>query len=164
MSEIFNIRPARSEDLHEVKNLLLNCGLHSEGVIDYLGDSYVVAEHQTEMIGVCGIEVYDDFGLLRSVAVSRKWQGRSLGRTLVENRISWAKARGIRALYLLTLDADRYFERNGFRRVRRDDVPVEIKDSLEFNSLCPETAIVMVKSLNDEGGMDCAELKAYPAS
>jgi amino-acid N-acetyltransferase len=149
MSEMFNIRPARSEDLQKVKNLLLDCGLHGEGVIDYFGDGYVVAEHGIEMIGVCGIEVYNVFGLLRSVAVSRKWQGRSLGRALVENRIAWAKAEGIRALYLLTLDADRYFERNGFRRVRREDVPVEIKGSLEFKSLCPETAIVMVKSLND---------------
>ncbi len=150
MSEMFNIRPARREDLQRVLTLLLGCGLHSEGVTDYFKEGYVVARHRAEIIGVCGVEVYGVCGLLRSLAVSPAWRGRSLGRALVENRVTWAKAEGLRALYLLTLDADRYFESNGFTRARRDQVPDELKGSLEFSSLCPETAIVMVKSLDDE--------------
>lgn len=150
MSEVFNIRPAGNEDLQNVLNLLLGCGLHGEGVTDYFKKGYVVAQHRAEIIGVCGIEVYGVYGLLRSLAVSPAWRGRSLGRALVENRVAWAKAEGLRALYLLTLDADRYFERNGFTRKRRDEVPDELKGSLEFSSLCPETAIVMVKSFNGD--------------
>jgi amino-acid N-acetyltransferase len=152
MGEDFNIRPAIGEELEKVKGLLIECGLHTEGVEERLGDDYVVAESGEEIIGVCGIEVYKPYGLLRSLAVSRPWRGRSAGRALVDDRTAWAEAEGIRALYLLTIDAENYFERFGFKRVHRDEVPTEIKGSLEFSSLCPETAVVMVKSLGKGGG------------
>jgi amino-acid N-acetyltransferase len=147
MSEIFEIRPAVGEDLERVTDLLQECDLPTAGVEEHLEHGYVVAEDGTGVIGLGGIEEYGRDALLRSVAVSRPLQSRSLGRALVENRIAWARARGIRALYLLTTDADGYFERFGFSRIQREDVPPEIGSSLEFTSLCPETAVAMVKPL-----------------
>ncbi|HUV36242.1 MAG TPA: arsenic resistance N-acetyltransferase ArsN2 [Patescibacteria group bacterium] len=152
MEEVFKLRPARSGDLEAVTDLLEGCGLHIEGIEEHVAGGYVVAEHEEEIIGVCGIETYGTFGLMRSLAVSRSWRGRSVGRRLFEDRTAWARAEGIRALYLLTIDADGYCECFGFSRILRDDVPDEIRGSLEFSSLCPVTAVVMVKSLGDDGG------------
>ncbi len=152
MEGVFKLRCARSDDLETVTDLLKDCGLHIEGIEEHIAGGYVVAEHEEKIFGVCGIETYGTYGLMRSLAVSRPWRGRSAGRRLVEDRTAWARAEGIRALYLLTIDADGYFERFGFVRMRRDDVPNEIRGSLEFSSLCPVTAVVMAKSLGDDGG------------
>ncbi len=154
MEDAFKLRPAGSDDLEAVMDLLKDCGLHIEGVEEHIVGGYVVAEQEDEIIGVCGVETYGSCGLMRSLAVSPPWRGGSTGRRLVENRTAWARAEGIRALYLLTIDADGYFDRLGFRRIRRDDVPDEIRDSLEFSSLCPVTAVVMVKQLGDDGAGD----------
>jgi amino-acid N-acetyltransferase len=149
---MFEIKPAGGDDLEKAKQLLLYCGLLTEGVEDHFLNSYFLANYRSDMIGICGVEVYNAFGLLRSVAVAPKWRGRSVGDALVENSIAWAKGKTLQALYLLTIDADQYFERHGFSRLSRNEVPLEIKSSLEFTSLCPETAIVMVKSLGRRTG------------
>ena len=150
MSEAIDIRTAESGDLERVTDLLGECGLPAGGVEENLGKWFVVAEHEGEFVGVCGIEVSGVFGLLRSLAVSPSWRGRSVGHALVNDRIARARTAGIRTLYLLTIDADRYFDQVGFRRINRDAVPREIKNSLEFSSLCPETAVAMVRDLESD--------------
>ena len=42
--------------------------------------------------------------------------------------------------------AERFFEYLGYRRIGREETPKAIRNSREFSSLCPSTAIVMVKS------------------
>ena len=150
MSEAIHIRTAKSEDLKRVTDLLRECDLPVDDVGEILGKGYIIAEHGAELIGVCGIEVSDPYGLLRSLAVSPSWRGRSTGRALVNDRIAWAMTEGMRSLYLLTIDASRYFEQFGFGCIDRDGVPDEIKSSREFSSLCPETAVVMVKDLEND--------------
>jgi len=147
MSEVFEIRSAAGEDLEKVTDLIRTCGLPTGGVEEHLGHGYVVAEGAGEIIGTCGVEVYGQDGLLRSVAVCPSSRGRSVGRAMVSDRIAWARAQGVRALYLLTTDAGDYFERFGFSRIERDGVPAGVKTSLEFTSLCPETAVALVKPL-----------------
>ncbi|UCF04120.1 MAG: GNAT family N-acetyltransferase [bacterium] len=151
MGEVISIRTAESGDLDRVTGLLCECNLPTEGVEENLGKGYVIAEHGVELVGVCGIEVLKPFGLLRSFAVSRSWRGMSAGRALMDDRIAWARDEGIKALYLLTMGTGHYFEQFGFKYIQRNRVPPEIKGSLEFSSLCPETAVVMVKSLGDLG-------------
>ena len=150
MSEAIDIRTAGGGDLERVTDLLRECDLPVEDVGDILGKWYVIAEHGAELAGVCGIEVFDTCALLRSLAVSPSWRGRSAGRALVNDRIAWARTEDLRALYLLTINASRYFEQFGFGRIDRDGVPDEIKGSLEFSSLCLETAVVMVKDLEND--------------
>lgn len=149
MSEAIDIRTAHEGDLAWVEELLRECGLPVGGVAQGLTGGFVIAEIGGAPVGVCGVEVSGSCGLMRSLAVSPPHRGRSAGRILMEDRMAWAKTRGVRELYLLTTDASRYFERFGFARVARDGVPHEIRGSLEFSSLCPATAVVMVKSLDD---------------
>jgi amino-acid N-acetyltransferase len=81
--------------------------------------------------------------------VSPEWRGTGLGKRLVEHVIADAESRGIRALYLLTTTAERYFPSFGFRKTARDGVPEEVKGSVEFREACPASATVMALELQE---------------
>lgn len=164
MANPYEIRPAVTGDLGRIHSLLREGALPVEGVEEHLRRGYVVAvrgaeatrmsgveKRGAEVVGVCGVEKHGPYGLLRSLAVSPSRRGTGLGRVLVEDRVRWAGGEGLRALYLLTTDADGYFERFGFVRVDRGETPPEIKASSEFSSLCPESAVVMVLPLSNHG-------------
>jgi amino-acid N-acetyltransferase len=40
-----------------------------------------------------------------------------------------------------------FFARRGYHKVGRDAVPAAIKETVEFQSLCPASAVCMVKHL-----------------
>jgi len=138
------LRAAAPGDLDAVYQLLTASGLPTEGVAEAL-DSFVVAEAGGRLVGVAGLEVCCENALLRSVAVDPEWRSRGLGRAVVARVISDAEARGIRALYLLTTTAERYFPSFGFERVTRDEVPADVRETEEFRSACPASATVMAR-------------------
>jgi amino-acid N-acetyltransferase len=139
-----HLRPARQGDLPAVERLLEANDLPLDGVRDAL-PAFVVAESGDDVVGVAGLEVCGGDALLRSVAVAGEWRSRGLGRALVARVISDAEARGLRALYLLTTTAERYFPTFGFERVERDRVPAPIRATKEFQESCPESATVMCR-------------------
>ena len=138
------LRPARSEDLAGVQRLLAASGLPLAGVREAL-PSFVIAEADETIVGVAGLEVCCDNALLRSVAVDAAWRSHGLGRALVTRVLTDAEARGIRALYLLTTTAERYFPSFGFLEITRDQVPAEVLATEEFRSACPASATVMCR-------------------
>lgn len=136
------LRPAIASDLASVERLLVASGLPTAGVAAALC-TFVVAEREGNIVGVVGLEVCCDHGLLRSTAVDPAYRDRGLGRALVERVIAEAEARGIHALYLLTTTAERYFPSFGFLATTRSEVPPPIRDTIEFASACPASATVM---------------------
>lgn len=148
MSAAFVIRAARPEDLDAVEGALLASDLPLNGLRDQFGDGYAVAEVNGELIGVEGIEVYGTEGLLRSAAVVSAWRGKGVGDALTRDRIEWARRRGLKSLYLLTMTAGDYWPRFGFRRADRDAAPADMRQSPEFTDACPSTALFMALPLN----------------
>jgi N-acetylglutamate synthase-like GNAT family acetyltransferase len=71
-----------------------------------------------------------------------------VARRLVEQIIADAESRGIKALYLLTTTAERYFPSFGFHTTPRDAVPDEIRATGEFRGACPASATVMCCELS----------------
>jgi amino-acid N-acetyltransferase len=138
------VRPAALVDLDAIERLLVASSLPLDGVREALAD-FVVAEAGDDVVGVAGLEICCDNALLRSVAVAGEWRSHGLGRALVTRVISDAEARGIRALYLLTTTAEHYFPSFGFRPVAREDVPASVRETTEFSSACPASAIVMCR-------------------
>jgi N-acetylglutamate synthase-like GNAT family acetyltransferase len=138
------VRSAAPEDLAAVEQLLAASGLPLDGVPEAFG-TFVVAEAGADLVGVAGLEVCCDNALLRSVAVRPEWRSHGVGRALVTRVIADAEARGLRALYLLTTTAERYFPSFGFRPISRDDVPAEIRETAEFREACPASATVMCR-------------------
>jgi amino-acid N-acetyltransferase len=97
------------------------------------------------LLGAVGIEYYEDAALLRSLVVEKNYSGHGIGKALVAAAESLASDTGVLALYLLTTAADRFFEALGFRRLQRDLAPAAIRGSHQFASLCPASAVLMVK-------------------
>ena len=119
--------------------------------IDDLGpdllERFLIAELDDEVVGLVGLEVYDTTGLLRSLVVVKKSRRSGLGKKLVGTLEAAAQAAGIRDLWLLTIDAEKFFARQGYDIVTRDAVPDAIRLSEEFTNLCPDSAFLMMKDL-----------------
>src|SRR5687767_13475583 len=105
MTAVFTIRAAQADDVSIVEAALRDADLPLNGLRDQFGDGYAIAEANGELIGVEGIEVYGTDGLLRSAAVVPSWRGKGVGEALTRDRIEWARRRGLKALYLLTMTA-----------------------------------------------------------
>jgi amino-acid N-acetyltransferase len=58
-----------------------------------------------------------------------------------------AYCNGVRDLWLLTIDAERYFESLGYKMMSRESAPDSIRNSEEFSGLCPDGAYLMRKVL-----------------
>jgi N-acetylglutamate synthase-like GNAT family acetyltransferase len=146
LDQTVTIRPATDADLGDIEGLLTRNNLPLDGVRDAMC-GFLVAHAGGRVVGVVGMEYRGSYGLLRSTAVDPEWRSRGVARALVERIIAEAESRGIRALYLLTTTAERYFPMFGFRATARDTVPAEIRDTGEFRDACPESATVMCLSM-----------------
>jgi amino-acid N-acetyltransferase len=99
------------------------------------------------VIGVIGLERFDDVGLLRSLAVSGEHRHHGLGFALVRALERRAALAGIAALVLLTVTARDFFLRAGYQVITRMQAPASVRASSEFRSLCPDSAVCMTKQL-----------------
>ena len=138
-----NIRAAALSDLDQAHALLGKAGLPIAGVADQFSAGFSIAEQGGRMIGVAGVEVYDNDGLLRSVAVDDVFRGQGVGLALVQERLHWARERGLRDMYLLTTTAADFFARLGFVRVARAEAPAHMQRAPEFAIICESTATTM---------------------
>lgn len=110
--------------------------------------NFFVAQKDGQLVGCAGIEIYDNIGLIRSVAVHPSSQGRGLGRMLVNTVQKFSVEKGLKKIYLLTETAEKFFSKQSYAVIPRDDADAKVKQSIEFTSLCPETAVCMVKILS----------------
>jgi amino-acid N-acetyltransferase len=140
------IERAEADDLAAVQRLLTGHGLPLEGVVQHLS-TMVVARDNGRIVGVAAVELYEGGALLRSVAVDAAAQGRGLGHQLTEAALEIARERQLDAVFLLTTTAERFFPKLGFEQISRDEVPATVQASVEFQSACPASAIVMRRRL-----------------
>ena len=134
-------------DQTAVYNLLAACELPYQDITpSKLGQFWTLRDGDS-VVGVVGLELYGNIGLLRSLAVLTRYRGRGLGSELLSKAEERARSQGIETLYLLTTTADEFFVRRGYERVERDSAPDAIKETAEFRSLCPDSAVCMVKQL-----------------
>ncbi|QEM06104.1 GNAT family N-acetyltransferase [Mucilaginibacter rubeus] len=110
-------------------------------------DNFIVAIQDGIVVGVAGVEVYGNNGLLRSLAVHPEHRGAGIAGKLLARLNSISKKNSLTALYLLTETAPAYFERKKYSKITREEVPVEVQQSSEFSHVCPVSAIVMKKEL-----------------
>jgi amino-acid N-acetyltransferase len=117
-------------------------------VDDVFPANYVLVRKGEELIGVAGFESYAPHALLRSLAVAPQHRSKGLGRKLVADRLHAARATGIRAVYLLTTTAPAFFCRLGFESTSRENAPLQVENSREFASICPASAVFMLRSFD----------------
>lgn len=142
------LRQALADDWDAVRGLLLASDLPVDDLGPETLDGFLIAEDDNAIVGLVGLEVLGTVGLLRSLVVEKTARRSGLGGKLVGALESAAEAAGISELWLLTIDAERFFQRHNFEIVDRDAAPEEIRNSEEFSALCPGTAYLMRKALS----------------
>jgi amino-acid N-acetyltransferase len=140
------IQAADASDLPAVRRLLETQHLPLDGIGEHVS-TMVVAKEGSDVIGAAAVELYADGALLRSVVVDPTARGQGLGHRLSDAALSIAKERGTRTAFLLTTTAEQFFPKLGFEQIARGDVPASVQASIEFQSACPASAVVMRKRL-----------------
>ena len=144
------LRDATPDDWPAIASLLRVNHLPTEGFPESVSAA-VVACDGNEVVGVAGLEIYDDAALLRSVVVSETARGRSLGQQLTRAAMDLAGARQVTQVYLLTTTAETFFARLGFEIIERSSIPVSVQESVEFKGACPASAIAMCRPIGGTG-------------
>jgi len=112
-------------------------------------ENFVVATEDNLIIGVAGLEIYGAYCLLRSLAVLPAYRNKGAATELLNKIEHMAAAKSLSEIYLLTETAPGYFSRNGYHLITRPDVPIEVQQSSEFSYICPQSAIVMKKTIKN---------------
>jgi amino-acid N-acetyltransferase len=133
---------AKPKDLAAVASLLELCKLPAN---DLEVHDFIIALEEDRVVGCIGIEL--EGPLLRSLAVDPASRGKGIAQGLCSRLLQHAEKQGIHEIYLLTVSADRFFEKIGFQKIVRDDAPEWIQKHKQFTMLCPGSAIVMSRKL-----------------
>ena len=139
------INKATAEDLLSIHQLLERAALPSADISVESLRSFLVYRNSTGIIGAVGLQHHEDAVLLRSLVVDKPHMGQGIGKALVAAAAQLASSEAVSSIYLLTTTADRFFESLGFQRLRRELAPPAIRASHQFASVCPASAVLMVK-------------------
>lgn len=138
-----SFRQAVASDLPGVRRLLQDCDLPVDDLQEATLEQFLLCENESGVIGVVGLQVFDNIALLRSLAVAKPARDSGLGNALVDAIMKRAVAVGVTELWLLTTDASGYFLARGFAHCDRDCAPDSIRNTAEFADLCPGDAHLM---------------------
>jgi amino-acid N-acetyltransferase len=140
------IEPASAEDVPHVLGLVERHQMTLEGLREQRA-GMIVARNHSGILGTATLESYGDGAVLRSLAVEPAAQRQRIGQRLVEACLEHASRTGVPAVYLLTMTSEPFFERFGFERIAREDVPAGVSRSVQFAYACPRACIVMRRFL-----------------
>lgn len=146
------IQPAAPRHLDVIRRLLVTSDLPTEDLTPSHLEHFFVAQGEDDVIGVVGMELYDNVGLLRSLAVGPAHRNGGVGTRLTDAIERHARQEGIRNLYLLTTTASGFFEHRGYQQIERDALPPAIRATDEATRLCPSSAIRMRKRIDVASG------------
>lgn len=142
-----SIRAATPADWAVARTLLERAGLPVDDLGEDRLDRFLIADSGDNVAGMIGIEDFGEVGLLRSLVVADTHRREGVGEKLVAALEDAARKSGVRDLWLLTIDADAYFERLGFETRSRDEAPEVVRGTREFSELCPGDAVLMWKPI-----------------
>ena len=155
------IRNARMGDIKKMYDLLqyfadkdLLLGRSLSSLYDQLRDFSVYVEKveddpdQEKLVGVCALHIsWDNLAEIRSLAVIDEYQGKGVGRQLVDKALSEADAYGITKVFTLTYQPD-FFRNIGFKDIDKSELPHKVwSDCIQCSKFpdCNEEALVWEK-------------------
>jgi amino-acid N-acetyltransferase len=127
--------------------LLRQAALPTEDLTETHCDSFFFTGPASAPTGLVGLELFGDVALLRSLVVAPERRGSGEGTSLLGFAEREARARGVRAMYLLTTTADPFFAKHGYSRASRDAAPPAIRATREFAGICPASSAFMCRQL-----------------
>jgi amino-acid N-acetyltransferase len=134
----------------EIRRLLADNDLHHEDLTTAQLKHFVLGWDGPKLVAVVGLEIKSRSALLRSLAVDADYRNRGIATRLAGEIEDYARSMEVGSLYLLTLTAEGFFNKCGYRPIARDSTPAGIQETTEFRNLCPASAICMVRHLGAE--------------
>ena len=142
---MIDIRRPRESDYTPIRQLLSDANLPVDDFVpEHLAFVGCIDE---QPVAAIGYEALGDAWLLRSLVVAKGQRSRGLGAKLVAALEDLAREQGAVEMWLLTIDADGFFDSLGYQRRGRDDAPEAIRGTAEFSDLCPASAVLMSRFL-----------------
>jgi len=145
------LRKAKPKDvvkIHELVNgfakegLLLPVSLNS--LYDRLRDFWVF-ETENGIVGCCALHItWENLAEIRSLAVDKNYQGKGIGKKLVEVCLKEAKDLELERVFVLTYQVE-FFKKLGFREIDKALLPHKVwTDCLNCAKFpnCDETAMI----------------------
>jgi amino-acid N-acetyltransferase len=126
------LRRARVADVEAMQKLINSFADRDEMLPRSLNELYenvrdfFVLENGDELVGCCALHVnWGDLAEIKCLAVREERRGQGLGRQLVRACLDDARDIGLSRVFALTYIPD-YFERFGFRRVEKAELPQKV--------------------------------------
>jgi amino-acid N-acetyltransferase len=146
------IRKARVQDVKTIQKLIAEYARKGDmlprslsEIYENLRDYFVFIGDGNRVVGSAAIHImWEDLAEVRSLAVREEWMGKGVGTKLVEACLSEALVLGITRVFALTYKPD-FFERLGFKRVDKSELPQKIwTDCLKCSKFpdCDEIALL----------------------
>jgi len=136
------IRPGEETD---ILNLIADVGLSVQDLESEKLVHFIVARIADAVVGTVGLEPVGEVALLRSLAVAVNYRKQAIASRLVAAIEKYARSHGVKALYLLTLDAADFFLKQSYQQIDRETAPAGVQATEEFRTLCPATAQCLCK-------------------
>ena len=140
-----DIQPIVNDQFNEVIDLLNRNNLPTSDITRET--KLFVMTDQNKIIGSIGLEIKKNMGLLRSLSVDDKYRNKGSAISLVNYLEDFARELHLDSIYLLTTTAEQFFTKRKYKVIDRNTIPDEIRDTSEFQSVCPASAVVMKKHL-----------------
>jgi amino-acid N-acetyltransferase len=134
----------------EIRRLLADSDLHHEDITTAQLEHFLLGWDGPRLVAVVGLEIKNGSALLRSLAVDEDYRKHGIATRLVGKIEEYAKSMEVDTLYLLTMTAEAFFKKCGYRRIARDSAPAGIQETTEFRNLCPASAVCMDRNLGAE--------------
>lgn len=127
-----SIRRATVRDVPQIQRLIAHYAAREEMLPRSLNEiyeglrDYLVAECDGQVIGCAACHVvWEDLAEIKSVAVAAAWQGRGVGKRLVETCLEDARAMGVGRVFVLTFRPE-WFRARGFEDLDKAQLPHKI--------------------------------------
>jgi N-acetylglutamate synthase-like GNAT family acetyltransferase len=137
-------QPLAAFERDGLKATLARAGLPADDLDDG-GPLFWRFERDDVPVGFAGIEMHGTDALLRSLVTLPPLRLQGVGGAMADKMEIEARARGARAIYLLTADSAAFFEKLGYAPCARERVPAAIANTAQFARLAAAT--VMMKQM-----------------
>jgi amino-acid N-acetyltransferase len=134
-------------DKSAIGTLLAACQLPAADAVPSDTMLFFGISQNAQLQALVGLELHACSALLRSLAVVPAQRRQGLGRLLLQHAEQQAGRHGVGTLYLLTTDASGYFQQYGYQPCPREQAPQAIRNTRQFQQLCPASAQLMRKHL-----------------
>ena len=126
------IRKAKIKDIKQIQELINYFAKQNIMLARSLNELYEnirdfwVIENKGRIVGCAAMHIsWDDLAEIKSVAVSKRMQGKGIGKELVAACLEEAGLLGAKKVFVLTYKP-KYFMKFGFKRVKHENLPHKI--------------------------------------